>query len=192
MALPGVLLLEVERYCDQRGYFAELFKAPSYGEAGIGASFVQDNWSHSRQGVIRGLHIQPRFPQGKLVTVCQGHIWDVVVDVNPASETYGHHVAVDLFGFDVPQAHQYVRQLWIPPGYAHGFCVLSSEASVFYKCTEVYHPEDECGVLWSDGQLGVSWPVADPLVSERDRGLCSLADWTAQWQAGRFGTGEHK
>lgn len=173
--LPGVVLLELQRHEDARGELTELFHVPRYVLAGITLPFVQDNWSHSRKGVLRGLHLQQRYPQGKLVTVLQGHIWDVVVDMNPASPTFAQHVAVDLYA---PDMHKNAwLQLWVPPGYAHGFCVLSSSADVLYKCTDIYHPQDEGGVLWSDPQLDIAWPLKQPLVSERDQHLPTVQAW---------------
>lgn len=172
-----VLLLELDVYADQRGEFAEIFAQHSYAEAGVTAPFVQDNWSCSVQGVVRGLHIQRNFPQGKLVTVCQGHILDVVVDVNPVSPSFGKHIAVDLFGFD---QHEKVCQLWIPPGYAHGFAVLSKTASVFYKCTQRYYPEDEGSILWCDTDLAIDWRVSNPIVSAKDQRALTLQQWIQQ------------
>lgn len=177
-ALNGVLLLELKTHGDERGVFAEVFVQERYADAGVALPFVQDNWSVSGKGVLRGLHFQAHFPQGKLVTVCHGRILDVVADVNPASPTFGQHVAVELSGLNEGGV---VRQLWVPPGYAHGFLVLSEEASVLYKCTEVYRPEDEAGVIWSDVDLAIDWPVdsivGPPVVSEKDRRLPSLQQW---------------
>lgn len=178
MALPGVLLLELSVHADARGVFSEVFVQTRYAHAGISEPFVQDNWSRSVQGVLRGLHIQPHYPQGKLITVLRGRIWDVVADVNPASPTFGQCVGIDL-AESSPRG--LLRQLWVPPGYAHGFCVLSTEADVFYKCTQTYHPEDDAGVLWSDPELAITWPLADPVVSVRDAQLPDLQTYLRRY-----------
>lgn len=180
--LAGVVLLELKAHQDSRGVFTELFVAPRYTQAGITQPFVQDNWSHSKRGVLRGLHFQKNQPQGKLVSVCHGHIWDVVLDINPASPTFGQYVAFDLYGYGeyLGEQDRPMQQLWVPPGYAHGFCVLSEQASVLYKCTEIYCPHDQAGIVWSDSQLGIQWPVADPLVSQRDQQLPNLQQYTEQ------------
>ena len=171
-ALPGVLIIEPRVFGDARGFFVETFHARRYAEHGIpgeGLSFVQDNHSRSRKGVLRGLHFQIRHPQGKLVRVARGRVWDVVVDVNPDSLTFRRWVAVELD--DESQ-----RQLWIPPGYAHGFCVLSEVADFEYKVTAFYDPEDEGGVAWDDPELAIPWPVKEPILSDKDRRLPRLAD----------------
>lgn len=175
--LDGVLLFELEAYSDARGSFTELFVQKRYAEAGMTQLFVQDNWSVSGKGVLRGLHFQKQHPQGKLVTVCQGHILDVVADVDPDSATFGQYIAVELHGVDEGKG---VQQLWIPPGYAHGFCVMSDQASVFYKCTQTYHPEDETGIVWHDADLAIDWPVSSPVVSEKDQQLPTLQQWAEQ------------
>lgn len=130
--------------------------------AGIDLEFVQDNHSRSRRGVLRGLHFQKTKPQGKLVSVLSGAVFDVAADINPESPTYGQYVGVELSG----ENH---RQLWVPPGYAHGFCVLSDEVDFIYKCTDYYDPSDEGGVAWDCSLLAIDWPVTEPQLSEKDR-----------------------
>lgn len=172
-ALPGLLIVEPRVFDDERGFFLERYHAGRYAEAGIEATFVQDNHSRSRRGALRGLHFQRRHPQGKLVEVARGRIWDVAVDLRPNSPTFGEWEGVDLSD----ETH---RQLWVPPGFAHGFCVLSDVADVLYKCTDVYRPDDEGGVRWDDPDLGVDWPLqANPLLSDKDRALPLLADLDA-------------
>lgn len=159
-SLPGVVLLEPARYDDERGFFMETFREGRYHEAGLGLRFVQDNLSHSTKHVLRGLHFQKR--QAKLVTVVRGEIFDVAVDVRPDSENFRRWVGGRL------SADNH-RQLYLPPGFAHGFCVLSDEADVWYKTTDVYRPEEESGILWNDPKLGITWPVAEPVLSRRDQ-----------------------
>jgi dTDP-4-dehydrorhamnose 3,5-epimerase len=170
--LPGVLIIEPRVFGDERGFFKETFSARRYrDEAGITLAFVQDNHSRSRKGVLRGLHFQHNRPQGKLIGVTAGSVYDVVVDIDPASATFGCHVAVDL-------SESNHRQLWIPPGYAHGFCVTSEVADISYKCTEYYDPHDERGLAWNCPEVGIAWPIAHPLLSVRDQrhpGLLALA-----------------
>jgi dTDP-4-dehydrorhamnose 3,5-epimerase len=161
-ALPGVLVIEPKVLGDARGFFLETFQLERYREAGIALPFVQDNHSRSPRGVLRGLHFQRTRPQGKLVSVSRGAVYDVAVDIDPASPTCGRFVAVEL-------SDDNHRQLWISPGYAHGFCVLSAVADFQYKCTEFYFPEDEGGLIWNDPQVAIPWPVAEPQVSEKDR-----------------------
>ncbi len=168
--LPGVRLIEPRVFGDARGFFLERYHAERYAEAGIEARFVQDNHSRSRRGTLRGLHYQRRHPQGKLVEVARGHIWDVVVDLRPESPAFGQWEGFDLDD----EAH---RQLWVPAGFAHGFCVVSEEADVLYKCTDVYRPDDEGGIVWNDPTVGIDWPdIGRPLLSEKDQALPRLAD----------------
>tara|TARA_R110001606_G_C15404041_1_gene653833 strand:+ start:18429 stop:18971 length:543 start_codon:yes stop_codon:yes gene_type:complete len=165
--LPGVLIIEPTVFGDHRGFFLETFQAERYREAGIDLPFVQDNHSRSQRGVLRGLHLQRSRPQGKLVSVSRGAVYDVAVDINPASPTCGQYVGVELND----ENH---CQLWIPPGYAHGFCVLSDVADFQYKCTDFYYPDDETGLLWNDPDVSVSWPIATPKLSEKDQKLPTL------------------
>ena len=160
--LPGVLLVQPRVHADERGVFLESFQAERYARAGIPGPFVQDNRSRSKRGVLRGLHYQPRHPQGKLVYVTLGEVFDVAVDVRHGSPTFGR-----WFGSVLSDRNH--LQLYLPPGFAHGFCALSEFADVIYKSTDYYHPEDEAGLLWSDPDVGIRWPVAEPLLSERDR-----------------------
>lgn len=160
--LPGVLIIEPKVYGDARGFFLESYQQQRYRDIGIDQPFVQDNHSRSQHGVLRGLHFQRSRPQGKLVRVTRGAVYDVVVDINPASVTCGEHVAVEL----TAESH---LQLWVPPGYAHGFCVLSDTADFQYKCTDLYDPEDEGGLLWNDPDLDIAWPLSSPLLSEKDQ-----------------------
>lgn len=161
-ALPGVLIIEPKVFGDHRGFFFETFQLERYTVLGIELPFVQDNRSRSQYGVLRGLHFQRNHPQGKLVSVVRGSVYDVAVDINPDSLTYGKFVAVEL----TDENH---RQLWIPPGYAHGFCVLTDEADFYYKCTDYYRPEDEGGVFWNDPDIAIPWPIQDPLLSQKDQ-----------------------
>ncbi len=170
--LPGVLILEPKVHGDSRGFFQETWRADSYNSIGIPA-FVQDNHSRSSRGVLRGLHAQRLRPQGKLVRVSHGAVFDVAVDINPASPTFGKHVAVEL-------SDSNHKQFYIPPGYAHGFVVLSETADFLYKCTEYYQPGDEIGVLWNDPALGIEWPIAQPLLSEKDQRLPTLQQLAEQ------------
>lgn len=165
--LEGVMLFEPVCHQDARGLLVETFKESAYRDAGLDAVFVQDNLSHSRWHVLRGLHYQRR--QGKLITVVQGEIQDIAVDIRPDSETFGRWVQARLSGED----H---RQIYIPPGFAHGFSVLSDEAYVWYKTTDVYRPEEEGGIRWDDPDLAIDWKVQDPIVSERDRRHPPLKD----------------
>ncbi len=166
--LPGVVVIEPQVFGDQRGFFLETYQAERYRAAGITATFVQDNHSRSRRGVLRGLHFQLRHPQGKLVQVMRGEVFDVAVDIRRGSPTFGH-----WFGTVLSDENH--RQLYIPPGFAHGFCVLSEVADFTYKCTDYYHPEDEGGVFWQDPAIGIDWPVAEPLLSDRDKNQPMLA-----------------
>lgn len=161
-ALPGVLIIEPKVFGDQRGFFLESFQTERYRDAGIDLPFVQDNHSRSQRGVLRGLHFQRTRPQGKLVSVSRGSVYDVAVDINPDSPTCGQYVGVELND----ENH---RQLWVPPGYAHGFCVLSEVADFQYKCTDLYFPEDEGGLIWNDPEVNIPWPIEQPLLSGKDQ-----------------------
>jgi dTDP-4-dehydrorhamnose 3,5-epimerase len=171
--LPGVVVIEPRVFRDDRGFFVETYHADRYRDAGLKAPFVQDNHSRSRRGVLRGLHLQVRFPQGKLVRAATGRIWDVAVDVSPRSPTFRQ-----WFGVELSDENQ--LQMYVPPGYAHGFVVLSEVADVSYKCTELYHPDDEAGILWNDPELRVDWPVSGPIVSQRDSQNMRLEEFLRQ------------
>jgi len=172
--LPGVRIIEPRVHGDSRGFFVETFQAERYRrDAGIELAFVQDNHSRSGRGVLRGMHSQRSRPQGKLVRVARGEVFDVAVDINPRSATFGKWVGVML-------SDENSRQFWVPPGYAHGFVVLSEIADFEYKCTDYYDPSDEVGVMWNDPDVGIEWPLQNPLLSAKDQKLPSLA----QLQAG--------
>lgn len=172
--LPGVLIIEPKAFGDERGFFLETFQSERYREvAGISLPFVQDNHSRSKRGVLRGLHLQTRHVQGKLVRAARGEIFDVAADVDPKSSTFGRWVGVMLSDTN----H---RQLWIPPGYAHGFVVVSEIADFEYKCTDYYDPQAETGVIWNDPELAIAWPVENPALSEKDKRLPKLAELAAR------------
>ena len=162
--LPGVLLVEPRAFGDSRGFFMETYHEARYREAGIDARFVQDNHSRSRKGVLRGLHYQLIQPQGKLVGVSRGAVFDVVVDIRRGSPYFGQWVGEILDD----ERHQ---QLYIPPGFAHGFCVVSEMADFVYKCTDYYHPQSEYGIAWDDPGIGIAWPELDLpwILSDKDR-----------------------
>lgn len=164
--LAGVLIIEPRIFPDSRGYFFESFQAERYQEQGIPA-FVQDNFSRSNQNVMRGLHYQLEHPQGKLIFVARGKVLDVIVDIRKNSPTFGQFIAIELDD----QMH---RQVYIPPGFAHGFCVISQEAECIYKCTDYYHPPSERGILWNDPDLQIPWPVKNPIVATKDETLPQL------------------
>jgi dTDP-4-dehydrorhamnose 3,5-epimerase len=172
-ALPGVILVEPDVYKDARGFFLETFHAEKYAAAGIPAIFVQDNHSSSVRNTLRGLHMQVRKPQGKLVRVVEGEIWDVAVDVRQGSATFGQWAAERL-------SAENFKQLYVPPGCAHGFCVLSGTAQVQYKCTELYDPADEIGIAYDDSDIAIAWPVTSPILSDRDKRHGRLTDLLKQ------------
>ncbi len=170
LAVPEVLLIEPRVLGDDRGFFFESFHVARYAEAGIAGPFVQDNQSFSQQGVLRGLHLQwPHHAQGKLVSVVQGAVWDVAVDVRRGSPTYGQWVGAEL----TDRNH---HQLWVPPGFAHGFVVLSETARFSYKCTAPYSSADEVSIRWDDPTLAVQWPVRTPTLSGKDAVAPLLAE----------------
>ena len=171
--LPGVLIVEPVVHADGRGFFIETFHAERYREHGINGPFVQDNHSRSLAGTLRGLHLQIRRPQGKLVRVIEGEVYDVSVDVRRGSPMFGRWIAVTLTA-------ENFRQCYIPPGFAHGFCVVSPIAQVEYKCTDFYDPAGEVGIAWNDPGLAISWPVREPLLSPRDKDHPRLAEMTGQ------------
>jgi len=171
LEIPEVVLVRAKAFHDSRGFFMEAYKFSEFVSNGISVRFVQDNFSRStRRGVLRGLHYQkdPK-AQGKLVMVLRGRIWDVAVDIRRGSPTYGRWVAAEL-------SEDEHTMLWVPPGFAHGFCVLSDGADVLYKCTEEYAPELDRGIRWDDPDLAISWPVAEPVLSEKDASLPRLAE----------------
>ena len=161
--LAGVLIIEPKIFGDHRGFFKETFNAERYKElAGIDLTFVQDNHSRSGKGVLRGLHFQKTKPQGKLVSVTRGAVYDVAADINPESSTYGQYVGVEL-------SEDNQRQLWVPPGYAHGFVVISDGVDFVYKCTDYYDPTDEGGIAWDCPLLNIDWPISDIQLSDKDK-----------------------
>ncbi len=159
--IEGVLLIKPRIWGDARGYFVETWQKERYEAAGIRLPFVQDNHSMSRRGILRGLHYQKTRPQGKLVSVSLGRVFDVAVDIRKGSPTFGK-----WFGAELTQENQW--QMWIAPGLAHGFAVVSGEAHFHYKCTDYYCPGDEAGIRWNDPDIAVAWPVENPLLSEKD------------------------
>ncbi|MCZ6890039.1 MAG: dTDP-4-dehydrorhamnose 3,5-epimerase [Gammaproteobacteria bacterium] len=170
-ALEGVLIIEPQSFGDDRGFFLETYNKRAYaGDAGLDVEFVQDNHSRSCRGVLRGLHFQERNPQGKLVRVARGAVWDVAVDIDPVSSTFKQYVAIEL-------NEENKVQVYIPPGYAHGFCVLSAVADLEYKCTDFYHSEDAKGIAWDDPEIDIEWPIDSPLLSEQDQSNPGLAEY---------------
>ena len=168
--LPGVILVEPKVFGDARGFFLETWNRQRYLEAGFpDVEFVQDNHSRSSRGVLRGLHYQRENPQGKLVQVATGSVFDVAVDIRVGSPSFGQWYGCIL-------SDENHRQLWIPPGFAHGFCVLSDIADFCYKCTDYYRPEDEGGILWNDPAIGIDWQLKEPLLSDKDQRYSPLAD----------------
>lgn len=168
-ALDGVLVLQPVVHRDDRGFFLETYHADKYREAGVALPFVQDNHSRSVRGTLRGLHAQWRRPQGKLVRCLDGAIWDVAVDMRVGSPT-----RTEWFGVELTSENH--RQIYVPPGFLHGFLVLSETAEVEYKCTDVYDPGGELGVAWDDPEIGIEWPLAEPLLSGKDAAAPRLAE----------------
>ena len=168
-ALPGVVVIEPVVFRDNRGFFLETYHERRYREAGIAATFVQDNHSRSSRRTVRGMHFQVRKPQGKLVRVLHGEVFDVAVDVRRGSPTFGRWVGVTL-------SAENFRQIYVPPGFAHGFCITSDVGEVEYKCTQLYDPEDELGVAWDDPQIGIDWPEKDPVLSAKDKAAPRLSE----------------
>jgi dTDP-4-dehydrorhamnose 3,5-epimerase len=170
--LAGVFLLEPRIFKDDRGWFFESYHEKRYWDAGLAAKFVQDNHSRSSQGTLRGLHYQLEHPQGKLVRVVMGEVYDVCVDIQQGSPTFGQWYGVYL-------SDENHRQLYVPPGFAHGFCVVSENADFLYKCTDFYTPGDEYSIRWDDPQIGIEWPITDPLLSDKDARAPLLKDAAA-------------
>ena len=160
--LPGVLIIEPRVFGDERGFFMETWQQQRYAEAGMPERFVQDNISFSRHGILRGLHYQNPQGQGKLVYVLQGEVYDVAVDIRAGSPHFGRAVGITL-------SAENKRQFYVPPGFAHGFCVTGDAALFVYKCTEFYNPAQEGSVRWDDPQIGIDWPVREPLLSDKDK-----------------------
>ena len=167
--LSDCIIIEPKVYGDDRGFFLETFQTERYATAGITLPFVQDNHSRSSKGVLRGLHFQKTKPQGKLVRVVRGKVYDVAVDIRLGSPTYGRWEAVVL-------SEDNKKQFWVPPGFAHGFVVISDSADFEYKCTDYYDPSDEGSLLWSDPDLNIPWPIDNPILSEKDAQAPLLAN----------------
>ncbi len=167
--IPGLIVIEPKAFGDARGFFLETYAENRYHEAGVTAHFVQANHSRSRRGVLRGLHYQLVQPQGKLVSVARGSVYDVAVDIRVGSPTFGKSYGVVLDD----ETH---RQMYVPPGFAHGFVVLSEECDFLYQVTNYYHPASEQGIAWDDPALGIEWPISDVLLSDKDRKHPRLAD----------------
>ncbi|WP_313577624.1 dTDP-4-dehydrorhamnose 3,5-epimerase [Lacrimispora sp.] len=170
--IEGLFVIEPAVFHDTRGYFMETYNQNDFREAGLDMVFVQDNQSMSTKGVLRGLHFQKQFPQGKLVRVVRGKVFDVAVDLRSASETYGKWFGVEL-------SAENKKQFYIPEGFAHGFLVLSDEAEFAYKCTDFYHPGDEGGILWSDPSIGIDWPIEEGMelvISGKDQKWSGIRD----------------
>jgi len=167
--LAGVILVVPDIHKDPRGFFMETYHRPRFAEGGIDVTFVQDNLSESVGGTLRGLHYQVAHPQGKLVQAVAGEIFDVAVDLRRNSPQFGH-----WYGTRLSMANRH--QLYIPPGFAHGFCVLGESAQMSYKCTDIYHPQGERSVRWNDPDLAIDWPLTDPILSSKDQNAPLLAD----------------
>ncbi|MBI4430847.1 MAG: dTDP-4-dehydrorhamnose 3,5-epimerase [Candidatus Omnitrophica bacterium] len=167
--LPEVIIIDSEVHKDSRGYFFESFQEKKFGEVGLPTRFVQDNVSRSVRNTLRGLHAQIRRPQGKLVRVVSGAVFDVAVDIRTQSKTRGRWTTIEL-------SAENFRQVYVPPGFAHGFCVTSEFAVVEYKCTDFYDPADEITIIWNDPALKIPWPVKDPILSQKDRAGVRLTE----------------
>ena len=170
--LPGVIVFEPKKFGDKRGFFLETFRADVLQDAGINTQFVQDNHSRSSKGVLRGLHYQMTQTQGKLVRVATGAVFDVAVDVRHGSPTFGQWYGAQL-------DEDNMRMMYVPPGYAHGFVVLSDTTDFIYKCTNYYHPESEQGIAWDDPDIGIKWPITDVALSDKDKNNARLKDQTS-------------
>ena len=168
--LEGVIVIEPEVYLDERGYFQETFNTKNFKSIGIGENFVQDNLSRSKKNVLRGLHFQKNNPQGKLVRCGTGTVFDVVVDIDPSSKNFLKYFSIEL-------SDQNLKMLWVPAGYAHGFCVLSDFADFHYKCTDYYDANDQHGLIWNDKNIGIEWPIIEPIVSEKDLNLPTVSSF---------------
>lgn len=168
--LNGLVVIQPNLFEDERGFFTEVYRADEFEKLGLPTNFVQDNHSRSRRGVIRGLHFQWEPPMGKLMRVTVGNAFLVAVDIRKGSPTLGK-----WFGTEVSAENK--KQIWAPAGFARGFCVLSDYAELQYKCTGIYNPRCESGIRWNDPALGISWPVSDPLLSEKDRHAQTLEEW---------------
>lgn len=167
--LPEVIIIEPDVHQDDRGFFLESYQEKKYQEGGIDTQFVQDNHSNSVKNTLRGLHMQIKQPQGKLIRIIEGEVFDVAVDVRPKSPTFKTWVGVIL-------SQQNFKQIYIPPGFAHGFCVLSDNAQFEYKCSAYYDPADELTILWSDPDININWPITEPILSDKDKNALPLSE----------------
>ena len=172
-SVPGPLIIEPAVHGDERGFFMETYSRDRYAEAGLPVDFVQDNLSMSAKGILRGLHLQHPNDQGKLCSVLDGEVFDVTVDVRVGSPTFGRWVGVTL-------SSKNKRQFYVPPGFAHGFCVLSERALFSYKCTDLYSAASELGVAWDDSEIGIAWPISSPTLSRKDQANPRLKDIPAE------------
>ncbi len=170
--IPDIIIIEPQCFGDERGFFLESFHEQHYAEIGIANNFKQDNLSRSSHGILRGLHYQVEQPQGKLIFVARGEIFDVAVDIRQGSPSFGQYTSTILND----ENH---RQIYIPPGFAHGFCVLSEKVDMIYKCTDYYSKQSERGILWNDPTVNINWPAMDFTLSERDQGFLALNDIAA-------------
>ena len=168
-SIPDIIVIEPKVFGDTRGFFVETSRDDVLEQAGINVNFVQDNQSRSRKGVLRGLHYQLEHAQGKLVRVSSGHVFDVAVDIRLGSPTFGEWVGTHL-------DEESMRMMYIPPGFAHGFVVLSEQADFLYKCTDYYHPKSECGIAWDDSDIGIDWPLSDVSLSDKDKNNVMLKE----------------
>jgi dTDP-4-dehydrorhamnose 3,5-epimerase len=159
--LPDLLVIKPKVYKDERGFFLETWQKIKNHKIGLDQDFVQENWSRSTFGILRGLHFQVKHPQGKLVSVHNGKVFDVAVDLRKESKTYGKWYGLEL-------SDENHLQMYVPPGFAHGFCVLSDVADFVYKCTDYYYPNDESGIIWNDTSLNIKWPIKNPIISDKD------------------------
>ena len=164
LEIPEVLLIEPNKYIDERGFFSETFRSDIFRKFYDGITFVQDNLVESKKNVLRGLHYQKLNPQGKLVSVIEGKIFDVAVDIRKQSKFYGKWVGLEL-------SSDNHKQLYIPPGFAHGYCVLSAYSKVMYKCTDYYNKDDQYGIIWNDDKININWPLEKPILSDKDSKL---------------------
>jgi dTDP-4-dehydrorhamnose 3,5-epimerase len=171
-SIEGILIIEPKIFKDKRGFFMETYNQARYNESGINATFVQDNLSYSQKNTLRGLHFQIKHPQAKLIQVISGEIFDVTVDLRPGFATFGKWTGFYLSG-------ENRRQVFIPEGFAHGFCVLSEFAFFHYKCSDFYAQDDEGGIIWSDPDIGIEWPIQNPIISEKDKQYQKLSNLTA-------------
>lgn len=167
--IPEILIIEPKVFTDDRGYFLETYQAEKFRAIGIAEPFVQDNHSHSMHGALRGLHYQEPGAQGKLMRCARGAMWDVAVDIRVGSPTYGKWFGLEL-------SEQNKKMLWVPAGFAHGFCALTDDCDVIYKCTAYYAPANERGIAWNDPDIGIKWPISKPVLSAKDAAAPRLKD----------------